>query len=143
MKIAVTYEDGKIYQHFGHCEAFKLYTAEGGKVVSSEVAETNGTGHGALAGFLRERGVDALICGGIGGGAVAALSAAGIALYAGAEGDADAAVGALLAGELRPNSAANCDHHGHDEGHGCGSHGHDCGGHENHCGGHGHGCGSR
>ena len=93
MKIAVTYEDGNVFQHFGHTEQFKIYTAEDGKIVSAEVVPTNGSGHGALAGFLRERGVDVLICGGIGGGARAALGDAGIALYGGVTGGADAAVG--------------------------------------------------
>ena len=81
MKIAVTYENGQVFQHFGHTEQFKLYEVEDGRVVSSQVVDTNGSGHGALAGFLREYGVDALICGGIGGGAQAALAAAGIRLY--------------------------------------------------------------
>ena len=67
MKIAATYENGNIFPHFGKTEQFKVYETEGGKVLSSEVVPTNGTGHGALAGFLKERGVEALICGGIGG----------------------------------------------------------------------------
>lgn len=134
MKIAATYENGNIFPHFGKTEQFKVYETEGGKILSSEVVPTNGTGHGALAGFLKERGVEALICGGIGGGAVAAVTEAGIALYAGAEGDADAAVSALLAGRLRPNADANCNHHGHGEGHSCGEHGHGEHGCGHHCG---------
>ena len=69
MKIAVTYENGQVFQHFGHTEQFKIYEAAEGKVVSARVVETGGSGHGALAGFLRGLGVDTLICGGIGGGA--------------------------------------------------------------------------
>ena len=80
MKIAVTYEDGKVFQHFGHTEQFKIYEASEGKVLSAQVVDTEGSGHGALAGFLRERGVEVLICGGIGGGAQAALAQAGIKL---------------------------------------------------------------
>ena len=83
MKIAVTYENGQVFQHFGHTEQFKIYTVEDGKVVSSEVVGTNGQGHGALAGFLKERGIDTLICGGIGGGARNALSEAGVRLFPG------------------------------------------------------------
>ena len=133
MKIGVTYENGEIFQHFGHTEQFKIYEVEDGKVVSSEVVDTNGSGHGALAGFLQERQVDALICGGIGGGAQNALAAAGIRLYAGCSGSADAAVEALLKNELEYHEDATCDHHGehHHEG-GCGDHG--CGGHS--CGDH-------
>lgn len=123
MKIAATYENGQIFQHFGHTAQFKLYQVEDGRVVSSEVADTNGSGHGALAGFLAAHQVDALICGGIGGGAQTALKQAGIRLYAGNAGSADAAVEALLAGSLAENDRATCSHHDHGEGHTCGEHG--------------------
>ena len=135
MKIAVTYENGQIFQHFGHTEQFKIYTVEYGKVVSSEVVDTNGSGHGALAGFLADQNVYALICGGIGGGAQRALASAGIQLYGGVSGTCDKAVDALLANELSFNPAVRCDHHDHEHGeggHDCGSHGcgsHNCGNH--------------
>ena len=135
MRIAVTYDNGQIFQHFGHTEYFKVYDVEDDKILSSEVVDTNGSGHGALAGVLNALNADALICGGIGGGAQNALAAAGIRLYAGVSGDADAAVEALLAGNLEYGTEANCDHHGHDhgEGHQCGNHGcgsgHSCGHH--------------
>lgn len=128
MRIAVTYENGQIFQHFGHTEQFKFYMVEGDAVASSVVLSTNGSGHSALAGFLVNHQVDALICGGIGGGAQAALKQAGIQLYAGVQGDADAAVNALLAGKLTFSESATCDHHhDHGEGHSCGEH--TCGGH--------------
>lgn len=125
MKIAVTYENGEIYQHFGHTQQFKLYQVSEGKVLSAEVVDTNGSGHGALAGFLMTHGVDTLICGGIGGGAKAALANAGITLYGGASGNADEAVNAFLVGELGYDPNAHCDHHDHQhgEGHTCGDHG--------------------
>ena len=76
MKVAVTYdEEEMIFQHFGHTERFKLYDIENGEIVSSEVVDTAGTGHEALAEFLAKRGVQTLICGGIGAGAVQALGA--------------------------------------------------------------------
>ena len=78
MKIAVTYENGKVFQHFGKTESFKIYEVEDNQIVSSEVISSNGSGHGALAGLLAEQGIDVLICGGIGGGAQAALADAGI-----------------------------------------------------------------
>lgn len=130
MKIAVTYENGNIFQHFGRSQFFKVYDVEDGKVIASEVIGSNGTGHGALAGLLSESQVDVLICGGIGGGAQQALAQAGVELCAGASGDADQAVEAYLRGEL-VNTGANCDHHHHEgEGHDCGHHGegHTCGG---------------
>lgn len=142
MKIAVTYDNGNIFQHFGRTESFKVYDVEDNKVVSSEVIGSNGVGHGALAGLLADRAVDVLICGGIGGGAQQALSDAGVELVAGAEGDTDQAVEAYLKGELI-STGANCDHHHHEDGHSCGDHGegHSCGsgGCGDSCGG---GCGS-
>lgn len=145
MRIAVTYDNGTIFQHFGRTETFKIYEIDDNRLVSSEVIGSNGSGHGALAGLLAENGVDVLICGGIGGGAQSALASAGIELCAGAQGDADKAVEAYLKGEL-VSAGVTCDHH-HEGGHGCGHHeeGHDCGHHEGShgCGHHeeGHGCG--
>ena len=130
MRIAVTYENGNVFQHFGHTEEFKVYEVEDGKVTGTEIVGSNGSGHGALASLLDDKGIDVLICGGIGGGAQAALAEKGIELCAGAEGDADEAVKAYLRGEL-VNTGANCNHHG--EGHSCGDHGcgeHDCGDHD-------------
>ena len=126
-----------IFQHFGHTQQFKVYEVQDGAVVASEVVDTNGSGHGALAGVLRVLGADVLICGGIGGGAQMALQQAGIALYGGCSGDADAAVEDLLAGTLRFNPNVRCNHHDHEhgEGHTCGDHG--CGS-DHHCGGHCH-----
>lgn len=128
MKIAVTYENGLVFQHFGHTERFKIYEVSDGKVQSSEVVGTDGSGHGALAGFLKARGVEALICGGIGGGAQAALAQAGIRIYGGVSGGADEAVAAYLAGNLGYDPEVRCDHHDHEESHDCHGHG-DCGGH--------------
>ena len=128
MRVAVTYENGEIFQHFGHTEQFKVYDVEDGRILSSEVVDTNGSGHGALAGVLKALKVDALICGGIGGGAQMALAEAGIKLYGGVSGSADAAARALAEGKLDFNPAVRCDHHApHGEGHSCGSHG--CGSH--------------
>lgn len=129
MRIAVTYENGMIFQHFGHTESFKFYDVEEGKVVSSQVVDTNGTGHGALATLLADNRIEVLICGGIGGGAQMALAEAGIKLFGGVSGEADKAVEALIHNNLEFNPDVKCNHHG--EGHehqgncgsgGCGSH---------------------
>lgn len=122
MIIAVTYQDGQVFQHFGHTETFKLYTVESGEVRAAQVVDTQGSGHGALAGFLKERGVTDLICGGIGGGAREALGQAGIQLYPGVTGEADQAVADLLAGRLSYDPDTRCTHHDHEEGHSCGEH---------------------
>ena len=125
MIIAVTHEMGRVFQHFGHTEQFKLYEVEGSEIKKISFLNTNGSGHGALAGFLKENGVDILICGGIGGGAQNALNEAGIKFFGGVQGSADAAVIAYLKGELSYNPDARCDHHDHEhsEGHTCGEHG--------------------
>lgn len=134
MRVAVTYENGQIFQHFGHTEQFKIYDIEEGKIITSEVISTQGSGHGALAGVLTALHADVLICGGIGGGAQAALTAAGIRWFGGVSGDADQAVSAFIAGSLEYNPDVRCSHHDHEhgEGHTCGSHGcgsHNCGSH--------------
>ena len=122
MRIAVTYENGHIFQHFGRTEQFKVYDVQEGRIIASEIVGSNGIGHGALAGLLADKAIEVLICGGLGGGALNALTNAGITVVAGAEGDADQAVESYLRGELA-SSGANCDHHHHGEGHECGHHG--------------------
>ena len=137
MKIAVTYENGNIFQHFGHTEQFKLYDIDGDKIVNAQVVGTDGSGHGALASLLEDYDVDILICGGIGGGAKMALASAGIRLFGGVSGSADDAVAAFINGTLGYNPDVHCNHHhdhDHEHGHSCGSHG--CGGHGHSCGGH-------
>ena len=134
MRIAVTYENGEVFQHFGHSEQFKLYDVEESRIIAEQIVDTNGSGgHGALAGFLQAVKADALICGGIGMGAQTALADAGIKFYAGVQGSADAAAKALAEGNLAYDPDACCDHHDHDHGddHNCGQHnehhGGDCG----------------
>jgi len=126
MMIAVTYENGEVFQHFGRTEQFKLYEVKDGTIERSEIVGTEGAGHGALAGFLKAKNVDALICGGIGPGAQMALAGTGIALYPGVSGSADEAAQALAEGRLAYDPDAHCDHHDHEhgEGHACCGHGH-------------------
>lgn len=120
MRVAVTYEDGNVFQHFGHTEQFKLYDIEDGKIVKEQIIDTNGQGHGALAGFLTAAEAEVLICGGIGGGAQAALASVGIKLFGGVSGSADDAVKAFIEGNLGYDPDVHCNHHGH--GHTCGEH---------------------
>ena len=132
MKIAVTYDNGQIFQHFGHTQQFKVYEVnEQGVITESKVVDTMGSGHGALAGVLQVIGADILICGGIGGGAQMALAQAGIRLFGGCSGDADEAVQALIEGTLLYSPCVRCDHHDHHGAdHTCGDHG--CGSHSCH-----------
>ncbi len=131
MKIAVTHENGNIFQHFGHTEEFKIYEVNDGKILSSEIIVPTEGGHGALSGFLKSHGVSTLICGGIGGGARIALAEAGIDLYPGAQGNCDDAVKALIGGKLVYQPDIQCNHH-HEEGHNCN---HKCGEDKHGCGG--------
>ena len=137
MKVAVTYENGNVFPHFGHTKQFKVYEVENGKVSDTEIVDTEGSGHGALAGILSALKVDTLICGGIGAGAQAALAEAGIRLYGGVSGSVDEAVDQLLAGSLVYDPDVHCDHHGeghhHEDGHHCGEDKHGCGGNGGEC----------
>ncbi len=114
MKIAVTYDNGEIFQHFGKTKQFKVYQIEEKKIASTEVVDIEGNGQGALADFLKGLGADAVICGGIGEGARTSLGKAGIQLYPGVTGAADPAAEALLEGSLVYNPDACCSHHGKD-----------------------------
>lgn len=121
MKIAVTYDNGNIFQHFGKTQQFKIYEIEEGKILNSEIVDTNGTGHGALAVFLKALRVKVLICGGIGAGAQNALADAKIELFGGVSGSADEAAEAYAKGDLKFNPDIKCDHHSeHHAGSECG-----------------------
>lgn len=133
MKIAAAYENGMIFQHFGHTQQFKFYEIEDNNIVKEEVVSTMGSGHSAVAGFLKANNIDVLICGGIGGCAKAAIAQVGIKLYGGANGSADEAVKALITGTLKYNPDVKCNHHNHEHGesrHTCGQH--VCGNHNCH-----------
>jgi predicted Fe-Mo cluster-binding NifX family protein len=126
MRIAVTYENGEIFQHFGHTELFRLYDVEDGRVVHRMTIRPVNAGHEAMAAVLKKAGADLLICGGIGSGAQQALETMGIRLCAGVSGSSDAAVERFLRGTLNYTSQSNCT--AHDEEVGCGHDcGHDCG----------------
>lgn len=126
MRIAVTYENGNVFQHFGHTERFKVYDVENGEITVATTINTNGSGHGALADILKKCNVDTLICGGIGAGAKRALAEAGITLYGGVSGSADKAITDLLAKNLNYNSDLECEHHGEHRHGSCEEHDSDC-----------------
>ena len=127
MKLAVTYENEMVGQHFGRTEKFKVFDIENGKITSSEIIDTNGTGHEALAPFLKNLNVDVLICGNMGMGAKTALGETGINIIAGVEGKVDEVVNEYLVGTLKSNPNVECHEHDHEEGHNCGHGG--CGHH--------------
>ena len=123
MKLAVPYEDGQVFQHFGKTKQFKIYDVAQGKVGFSMVVSAAGGGHGALAGFLRMLGISVVLCGGIGPGAVQTLHSLDIPPIAGVSGEADQAVQDFVDGKLAENTEALCNHHHTgDFGPGCGHH---------------------
>ncbi len=127
MKIAVTYDNGEVFQHFGHTSTFKFYEIKDNKVISSKEVPTNGSGHGALSAFLSEHKIDKLICGGIGSGAKSALAEKNIEIFGGVTGNADLRVNEFLEGKLKYDPNKVCSHH-HDDGHDCGEDHQGCGG---------------
>lgn len=134
MRIAVPYENGQVFQHFGHTRQMKIYDTENQQIVQEQVADTTGSGHGALAGFLSGLKVDVLICGGIGGGAQETLAQAGIRLFGGVTGEADEAVNAFLAGRLEYQADVRCSHHEHEHHGRCGENPRGCSGNGGSCG---------
>ncbi len=119
MRIAVTYENGMVGQHFGRTEYFMIYDIKDGKIVNEQLVSSNGEGHGALAGILKQLDVDTLICGGIGMGARMALEELGIDLLAGTDGKIDEVITAYLNNTLTFDPDPTCHHHDHEEDHDC------------------------
>ena len=114
MKIAATYdvETDTVFQHFGKTKYFKLYEIEVGKLVSSKIIDNGGFGHHDLCTYLKGLGVETLILGNRGQGAIDALNNAGIRQLAGITGNPDTAVKQFLEGTLKDNPDAKCGHHG-------------------------------
>lgn len=112
MRIAVTYENGSVFQHFGKTSQFKCYDIENNEIKEAQVIDTKGHSHGALAIVLSSLNVDVLICGNIGKGAMMALAGANIKVIGGASGDCDEAVKAYLQGILETSQdfLCNCHH---------------------------------
>ena len=114
MKIAITYdkETGNVFQHFGKTQFFKIYQIQDGKIVSSEVIDNGGNGHHELPSYLKDLGIETLILGNRGQGAIDAIAASGLKEMPGITGNADNAAELFAKGELKPNFTAKCSHHG-------------------------------
>ena len=114
MKIAVTYEkeSGNVFQHFGKTQCFKLYEIENGQVLNSQVIDNGGNGHHALPPYLKSLGVETLILGNRGQGAIDAIAASGLKEIPGITGSADEAAALFAKGQLKGNFDAKCQHHG-------------------------------
>lgn len=110
MKIAVTFDNGEVFQHFGQTKSFKIYETSDKKIVSSSILSSGNYSHGSLAELLKDNGVDALICGGIGEGAVNIMKKCGIKVFPGISGDADNAAANLIDDKLNYSKEPTCDH---------------------------------
>lgn len=118
MKIAVTTDGNQVFQHFGKCPTFTIFTAENGEIVGKTLVDASQNGHSALTGYLKSQGTDVVICGGIGDGAKQMLSAAGIQLISGVQGEIDRAVTSYLSGTLH-DLGGGCSHEEHGQDHDC------------------------
>lgn len=159
MRIAIPYENGVICPGFGRAPQFMIFDLGPDGVKEKVVVDVNCSGHDALAEFMAAQDVQAVLCAGIGHGALVALAREGIDVVPGVTGEPEAAIDALINGTLQPEGMGGCGCGGHEHGAGgcgCGGHGHEeaggcgCGGHDHEeehscgCGGHGHhggGCG--
>ena len=119
MKIAVPYEDGKVFQHFGRAREIKLYTVENGAVTAAHLVTNEAEGHGAVTRLLKELGVNIVICGNIGGCAQKAVRESGMELYAGVIARADDAVNAFLSNNLAYDPEVGCHEFDDDHNHTC------------------------
>lgn len=114
-KIAVASENGMVTNHFGHCEEFIIFDTENGKIIKSETIANPGHKPGFLPNFLTELGVNVIISGGMGGGAVEIFNERNIEVIVGAKGNAKAAVEAYLEGSLKSTGSVCHEHQHHDE----------------------------
>ena len=124
MKIAVTYEKGEVFQHFGKTEQLKIYEIDQNKIINTNIIDTNGQGHGVLCDLLKNNNVDILLCGGLGTGAKNMLEENNIKVFAGVKGNTDKNVEDYLANKLEYDNEYKCNHHHHGEDHDCENH--DC-----------------
>lgn len=125
MKIAVASEKGQVTQHFGHCEGFVVFQVEEGNITGRQELANPGHRPGFLPNYLGDQGINVIISGGMGGGAVAIFNERQIEVVTGARGDAELAAQAYLSGDLKSTNVV-CNDHAHHGGH----HGHS--GHGNH-----------
>lgn len=119
MKIAVASMGNMVAGHFGHCENFNIYESANGKITSAKSIPNPGHRPGFLPNFLGDMGVEVIIAGGMGGGAVEIFNERSIEVIVGAEGDAKTAVESYLRGELKSTGSICHEHEHADE---CGEH---------------------
>ena len=115
LKIAVASENKMVTEHFGHCENFMIFDTENNQIIKSETVANPGHKPGFLPNFLADRGVNVIISGGMGGGAVEIFNERNVEVIVGASGDAKTAVENYLKGELKTTGSVCHEHQHHDE----------------------------
>ncbi|HJV79094.1 MAG TPA: NifB/NifX family molybdenum-iron cluster-binding protein [Paludibacter sp.] len=122
MKIAVpTKGNNQIDAHFGHCEFYKIYTVSDQNQIISEERMDSPQGCGCksnIAEVFKKEGIEIMLAGGIGDGAINKLSARGVNVIRNCQGDVTEIVQQYLAGEVK-DGGSNCAAHG--VGHECNS----------------------
>lgn len=110
MKIAVASENGMVTEHFGHCEGFVIFDTQNNQIIKSETIPNPGHRPGFLPNFLADRGVNVIISGGMGGGAIEIFNERNVEVVVGAQGDAKEAVEAYLQGSLKSTGSVCHEH---------------------------------
>jgi predicted Fe-Mo cluster-binding NifX family protein len=110
MKIAVASNQDQVAGHFGHCENFHIFNSEGKEIVFKEVIANPGHKPGFLPNYLKDMGVEVIISGGMGGGAIDIFNEKGVEVIVGAVGHSEAAVLSYLSGSLKSTGSVCRDH---------------------------------
>jgi predicted Fe-Mo cluster-binding NifX family protein len=114
MKIAIASEGEQVTQHFGHCEHFVVYEVENGEVKNKESVKNPGHKPGFLPVFLSERGVNVIVSGGMGGGAIDIFNEKNIEVIIGAQGSCDSLIAKYISGDLESTGSV-CHQHEHSD----------------------------
>ena len=121
MRIAVASENEMVTGHFGHCSNFNIFDADNGKIVKSSSVANPGHKPGFLPNYLNGLGVNVIISGGMGAGAINIFNEKDIEVITGASGNAKAAAEAYLEGKLKSTGSVCHEHQHRGE---CSDHGH-------------------
>lgn len=119
MKIAIASEGNMVAGHFGHCEKFWMFTTSDDRIVGQVSVKNPGHKPGFLPNYLHEQGVNVIISGGMGGGAIDIFNRHNIEVIVGATGEARINAQTYLKGELKSTGSV-CHQHEHSDS--CGNH---------------------
>ncbi|MGD9604655.1 MAG: NifB/NifX family molybdenum-iron cluster-binding protein [Bacilli bacterium] len=112
MKIAIASNNGKATAHFGHCEGFACFEITDKTVNKQEWLPNPGHQPGFLPKFLKEKGVNFIITGGMGKSAIDLFTEFGITAITGASGSVDSILNAFLNDQL-VKTVTPCEEHQH------------------------------